>query len=438
MSSNYELKVPHWWILGGLVLGAVVGCTCNALFTKADLQPIVNNVTKPIGELFLRLLIMTVVPLVFASLVVGVAKLGDLGQLGRMGLKTFGYFLLTMVCGVTIGLTLVNIVEPGKGLPEETITQLQAEFGDEAKEKETPPEFDVNTFMEMLVPRNPIAAATSEKQMLGIITLAILVGIGLTRMPGPKADIVIDGLEMVGQLMVFIIGVAMKIAPVGVFCLIFSNTAVFGFDLIFVLGKYVAVVLAGLAIQMFVVLPILVSVLGRMNPLRFFAKSKAVIITAFSTSSSSATLPTSIKTAQDELNVPAPVASFVLPLGATMNMNGTALFEGVTVVFLAQVAGADLSLTQQLIVVLMSVITAVGAAGVPGGSIPLLALVLTIVGVEPEYIFLIIGVDRILDMCRTTLNVTGDLTAAVYIARTEADRGELPSLKPNEPLLKQG
>ena len=441
MSSNAHMKVPHWWILGGLVLGAVVGCICNVLagngvISEDALKWIVRNITDPIGKVFLNLLFMTVVPLVFASLVVGVAKLGDLGQLGRMGLKTFGYFVLTMICGVTIGLTLVNIVAPGKGLPEESQAQLKSRFGGEAKEKETPPEFGIDTFVNM-VPRNPIEAATSEKNMIGIIIFALLVGVGLTRMPGPNATLVVNGLEAVGDLMVFIIGVAMKIAPVGVFCLIFSNTSMFGFDVMLLVGKYVGVVLAGLAIQMFVVLPILVSTLGRMNPLRFFAKSKAVIITAFSTSSSAATLPTSIKTAEEELGVPAPVAGFVLPLGATMNMNGTALFEGVTVVFLAQVAGFDLSFGQQIIVVLMSVVTAIGAAGIPGGSIPLLAVVLATVGVRPDYIFLIIGVDRILDMCRTTLNVTGDLTATVFIARTEADRGELPSLKPNEPLLEQ-
>ena len=444
MSANGHMKVPHWWILGGLVLGAVVGCLCNILagngvLTQDSLKWVVTNITDPIGKVFLNLLFMTVVPLVFASLVVGVAKLGDLGQLGRMGLKTFGYFVLTMLCGVTIGLTLVNIVAPGRGLPKETEDRLRSQFEGEAKEKEksTPETFGVETFVNM-VPRNPIAAATSEKNMIGIIIFALLIGVGLTRMPGPNAELVVNGLETVGALMVFIIGVAMKIAPVGVFCLIFSNTAMFGFDVMLLLGKYVGVVLVGLALQMFVVLPILVSTLGRMNPLRFLAKAKAVIITAFSTSSSAATLPTSIKCAEDELGVPGPVAGFVLPLGATMNMNGTALFEGVTVVFLAQVAGADLSFGQQLIVVLMSVVTAIGAAGIPGGSIPLLAVVLASVGVRPDYIFLIIGVDRILDMCRTTLNVTGDLTAAVYIARTEADRGELPSLAPNQPMVQQG
>ena len=425
--SDSHAQVPHTRILLGLILGAIVGSVVNVMTTPDGGGPqaawvgwVVRNITQPIGDVFLRLLIMTVVPLVFASLAVGVAKLGDIAQLGRMGAKTFGYFILTMAAGVTIGLLLVNTIEPGKGLPEETVAGLKASMADpDAETRTKPAEFGVGTFVS-IIPKNPLeAAASNPPNMLGVIFFALLIGVGITRLHGRMQEVALSGLEAVGELMVFIIGLAMKIAPVGVFCLIFSTTAQFGFELLLTLGKYVGVVLVGLLLQGLVVLPTLVKVLGGMSPVFFFSKVKSVIATAFGTSSSAATLPTSIRTAETELGVPAPVAGFVLPLGATMNMNGTALFEGVTAVFLAQLLGVDLTLGQQLIVVMLCVITAVGAAGVPGGSIPLLAMVLASVGVEPKAIFIILGVDRILDMCRTTLNVLGDLTAAVFVARTE-------------------
>lgn len=421
MSTQHT--VPHRSILAALVFGAIVGCAANALFVgNPNLAWVVRNVTDPVGRVFLNLLIMTVIPLVFASLAVGVAKLGDLSRLGRMGARTLAYFLLTSAVAVVIGLALVNLVQPGKGLPEETVTQMKVAYGGQAEQKSKLPEFGVNTFVNM-IPRNPIGAA-AESNMLGVIVFALLIGIGMTRIPRDRAAALLPVLEAIGDLMVFIIGVAMRVAPVGVFALIFTNTAQFGFGLLQSLGAYVGVVLVGLAIQMFVVFPILLTVFGKVSPLDFFRKVRGVVVTAFSTSSSNATLPTSIQAAEEELKVSAPVAGFVLPLGATLNMNGTALFEGVTVLFLAQVAGFDLTLTQQLIVVALSVITAVGAAGVPGGSIPLLAMVLVSVNVPADYIFLILGVDRLLDMCRTTVNVVGDLTAVVYIDRVEG--GDLP------------
>ncbi|MCZ2342281.1 MAG: dicarboxylate/amino acid:cation symporter [Bacteroidales bacterium] len=440
--SDSSASASHARILYGLVLGAVVGSLVNAFTIGETGTPavwvgwLVRNITQPIGDVFLRMLFMTVVPLVFASLAVGVAQLGDLSQLGRMGAKTFAYFILTMACAVVIGLVLVNVVEPGKGLPAETVAGLRAQFETPATaNKAKPAEFGIQTFVD-IIPKNPLEAATTNPpNMLGIIFFALLIGIGVTRLSGQMHMVALSGLAALGELMVFIIGLAMKLAPIGVFCLIFNTTSQFGFGLLVTLGQYVAVVLVGLALQMFVVLPILVRFLGGMNPWQFFSKTRAVMATAFGTSSSNATLPTSIRTAEQELGVPAPIAGFVLPLGATMNMNGTALFEGVTAVFLAQVMGVDLTLGQQFIVVVLCVLTAVGAAGVPGGSIPLLAMVLASVGVAPESIFIILGVDRILDMCRTTLNVMGDLTAAVYITRTERmpEEPDHPLSEPGEP-----
>ncbi len=416
----------HRNILIGLVAGAVLGVAVNQMVEGSSqgqqwLGWALRNVIDPVGEIFRRLLVLVVVPLVFASLSLGVARLGDLRQLGRIGLKTFGYFLVTTTFAVVIGLTLVGLIAPGRQLSPETREGLERQFRGVASDRlSKPTEFGVSTFVN-IVPDNPLRAAV-DMQMLPVIFVALLVGVGLTRIDRPKSAPVQQVLEGVADLTLFIIHLAMMLAPIGVFALIFSTSVRFGFDLLQSLGLYVVTVLLGLSLQMFGVFPLLVTFLGHTNPWRFFRRIRTVILTAFSTSSSSATLSTSMAVAQEELKIPPPLAGFVLPLGATMNMNGTALFEGVTVLFLCQVFGRDLGFNEQVIVVLMSVLIAIGAAGVPGGSIPLLGMVLATVGVEPGAIAIILGVDRLLDMCRTTVNVTGDLTAAVYVARSEANR----------------
>lgn len=428
--------VPHTRILAGLLLGALVGCCVNALVVEPGLPPqipawlrwINANIAEPLGQVFLRLLFVTVVPLVFASLAVGVAQIGSLGAVGRVGAKTIGYFLLTSTMAAVIGIVLVNLVEPGRGLPEETIAELQRTYGgDAAKRKKA--DFTVLEFVKQIIPSNPISAAAN-LEMLGIITFALLVGIGLTRLEPHKAELMKRLLESMGELMVTIIQLAMKLAPYGVFCLIFKTTSEFGFELLKLLGQYAAVVLVGLAIQGGLVLPLFVKLLTGINPLTFFTKIRASIVTAFSTSSSNATLPTNLRVAQTEFRAPIPIAGFVLPLGATMCMAGTALFEGVTVMFLAQVFLPEaLTLSDQVIVVILCVLTAVGAAGVPGGSIPLLMLVLASIGVEPGAIALILGIDRILDMSRTTVNNIGDMSAVLIVAASEG------MLEPTEPAM---
>jgi DAACS family dicarboxylate/amino acid:cation (Na+ or H+) symporter len=421
----------HTQILLGLVLGAVCGVTVNLFGGRVEeglsellgrpvqmVQPLLTYVTEPLGQVFLRMLLMTVIPLVFASLALGVAKLGDLRHLGRIGARTMGYFVVSMAIAVVIGLSLVNLIEPGVGLPEETRTELLARYGRQASERAGGgTSFGISTFVS-IVPRNPLKAAV-DMDMLGVIFFALMVGVGLTMIDPERSRVLQQILEGIGDVMVVIIGLAMRLAPYGVFALLFTVTALLGLPILGQLGKYVFVVLLGLAIHLFGVFSLLVWGLSRLNPWLFFRRVRAVIVTAFSTSSSSATLPTSIKIAEEELGVPTHIAGFVLPLGATMNMNGTALFEGVTAVFLAQVFGVPLSLSDQAVIIVLSVLTAIGAAGVPGGSLPLLVLVIASVGVPPEGIAIIIGVDRLLDMCRTTLNVVGDITAATYIARTE-------------------
>jgi DAACS family dicarboxylate/amino acid:cation (Na+ or H+) symporter len=405
----------------GLVCGAAAGAGMNVLAPGSQrLEWFISRVIEPAGQMWLRSLIMIVIPLVFASLALGVAGLGDLRKLGRIGAKTMVYFLLSTALSVLIGLTLVNAIGPGRGIAEDVRQRMMDQYAKQAAsglERAQQVQFDINLLVN-IVPRNPIRAM-ADFDMLAVIFFSLVFGIGLALARPERAAPLIGMLEGLGEVVTVIIDLVMKLAPYGVFALIFSVTARFGYDVLLKLGWYVVTVLLGLAIHMFVSYPLMVRLLARLNPVDFFRRIRTIMITAFSTSSSSGTLPTSLRVTETELGVPRSVCGFVLPLGATINMNGTALFEGVTVLFIAQVFGMDLSLEKQLIVVIMSVITAVGTAGVPSGSIPLLILVLQTVGVPPEGIAIVLGVDRILDMCRTTVNVVGDVTAAAFITRAE-------------------
>ncbi len=406
----------------GLLLGALVGGLCNRFAADAPwLLFVSDNVMYPVGQVFLRLLFMTVVPIVFTSIVVGVAGIGSMTVLGRLGARTIGFFALSTLMAATIGLTLVNTIRPGSGLPAATRDDLMARFSSSAQglAQAGATDFGISTFVN-IVPKNPVAAAAN-MDMLALIFFALIFGAALTIIPKEKSDPVVKILDGIGEAVIAIINMAMKLAPYGVFALIFVITSQFGWEILQQLGMYVLVVMLGLTLHATVGVSFLVKVFGRMNPLRFWKAIEAPLITAFSTSSSMATLPTSIATAEKELEVQPKIAGFVLPLGATMNMNGTALFEGVTVLFLAQVFGVDLNFGQQMIVVVLSVLTAIGAAGVPGGSLPLMMLVMATVGVPPEGIAIVLGVDRILDMTRTTLNVAGDLSASVYIDRIDRE-----------------
>lgn len=384
------------------------------------LEWVISRVTEPAGQIWLRSLIMIVIPLVFASLALGVAGLGDLRKLGRVGAKTMVYFLLSTTISVVIGLTLVNTIGPGRGIAQDVRDRMIEQYAKQAAsgmERAQQLQFDINLLVN-IVPRNPVRAM-ADFDMLAVIFFSLMFGIGLALIRPERAAPMIGVLEALGDIVTAIIDLVMKVAPYGVFALIFSVTARFGYDVLLKLGWYVVTVLLGLGIHMFIIYPLFVRLLARLNPMDFFRRIRTIMITAFSTSSSSGTLPTSLRVAETELGVPRNICGFVLPLGATINMNGTALFEGVTVLFIAQVFGMDLTLEKQLIVVIMSVITAVGTAGVPSGSIPLLILVLQTVGVPAEGIAIVLGVDRILDMCRTTVNVVGDVTAAAYITRSE-------------------
>jgi dicarboxylate/amino acid:cation (Na+ or H+) symporter, DAACS family len=412
----------HTKILLGLASGAVLGTSANVFAHNSPwVQWLAQNVANPVGQIFLRLLLMTVIPLVFCSITLGVAGLGDIRKVGRVGIRAIGYFLVSTAISATIGIVLVNLARPGEGLSPEVRDQLMATYQSQVQGLQAggTARFGVDMLVNF-VPRNPIQAAAS-MDMIGLIVFSLIFGAALTLVPEEKARPVVRVLDAVGEAIVKIIGMAMRLAPYGVFGLIFFVTSRLGLDIVWKLGAYVLVVILGLVIHGVGSLSVLVRVAGGLSPTVFFSRIRDSIVTAFSTSSSNATLPTNIAVAEQELKIPSQIAGFVLPLGSTMCMNGTALFEGVTVLFLAQLFGISLDLPTQLVVIVMSVITAVGAAGVPGGSLPLLMVVLATVGVPPEAIGVVLGVDRILDMCRTTVNVVGDLTAAVYVARTESD-----------------
>jgi DAACS family dicarboxylate/amino acid:cation (Na+ or H+) symporter len=433
----------HTKILIGLAVGVVAGVAINRMFggDHPRVVWVVDNITQPVGQLFLRLLLMIVVPLVFASLVVGVAGIGDIRKLGRVGLKSFAYCLVISAISVAIGLTLANTIQPGRRIDPSTSAALQQRYATDATKRVTEAtqagaaQTPLMSVVETIVPKNPFYAVSGKEDpnMLHLMFFALIVGIAITLLPVTVTAPVLRVLEGLYEITAKIIEIIMKFAPYAVACLLFNNTARFGLDLLQALGWFVLTVLLGLSLHMFGIYSLSVYFLSRISPIEFFRRIKTVILTAFSTSSSNATLPTALRVSERNLGVPQEINSFVLTVGATANQNGTALYEGVTVLFLAQLAGVELTLAQQLMVVYLAILGGIGTAGVPSGSIPFIIGVLVTIGVNPALIAIILGVDRILDMCRTTLNVTGDLTAATYVARSEG----YELLQPHEPAIVQ-
>jgi DAACS family dicarboxylate/amino acid:cation (Na+ or H+) symporter len=420
-SSGKGMKL-HTKILLGLGVGLALGITVN--LTVGVTNPTVDWINRylaiPIGQIFLRMLFMIVMPLVFASIALGVAGLGDIRRVGRIGAKAIAYFFITTAMAATLGLIIVNFARPWERVTPETREALMTRFaGDAANRVEAAAmsQFGIDTLVN-IVPRNPIRAA-ADTDMLGVIFFGLMFGAAMTVIPAAKSKPMFGILEALNDVVTAIIHFAMQIAPLGVAALIFTVSSRFGFDLLLAIAAFVLTVLAALLAHVLITISSIVWFLIGMSPLMFFSRIRAALITAFSTSSSSATLPTAIDVAQEQLGVPQRIAGFVLPIGSTMCMNGTAIFEGITVIFLAHIFNVNLSLGQMAAVMVMSVITAIGAAGVPGGSIPLLVGVLTMFGVPGEGIAIVLGVDRLLDMSRTTVNVCGDLSAATWVARSE-------------------
>ena len=418
------MRMPlHQRILLGGLIGAAAGVAAH-VFLAGDprLDTFVRFVTQPIGQIFLRLLFILVIPLLFSALVLGVAGMGDPRSLGRVGLKALAYTVAVSAIAVLIGVGLVNLLRPGDGISPELRARLTEGAGERAATITggTAPKTGIELLV-AIVPQNPVKAA-ADGDMLGVMFFSLFVGIGLALTPTAAAERFREAVEGLYDITMRLIGIVISLAPIGIAALLFTLTAQLGYEILQQLAYYVFVVVLALALHQFVVYSLAVRLLGGMSPLAFFRGIQEAMITAFSTASSNATLPTAIKVAEENLRLPPAVSRFVLTVGSTMNQNGTALFEGVTVLFLAQFYGVELSLLQQVTVVLICILGGIGTAGVPAGSIPVVALILGMVGVPVEGIGLILGVDRFLDMCRTTLNVTGDLAAAVVVSRGEAGR----------------
>jgi DAACS family dicarboxylate/amino acid:cation (Na+ or H+) symporter len=413
----------HQRILIGLGAGALVGVTVNLLAGGAVwVEKLVKLGSEPIGRMWLSCLIMVVIPLILSTLSMGVYGLGSLKRLGKISLITIVCFLSLTALSTLLGLAVMNTFAPGRNLDPAVKQRLMETYRGQSQEAMGLSGATIGVdLLVKIVPRNPVAAAASG-DMLAVIFFALMLGVGLTALPADKAEPMVRVLDSLGHLTVAIIELVMKLAPYGVFCLIFSVTARFGFSLLLNLAQYVVAVVSSLAVFQFLGYAVILRLVAGRRPLQFFRQIRLVMVTAFTTSSSNATLPTTIRVGEEEVGLEPEIAGFVLPLGATMNMNGTSLFEGATVLFLAQVFGVDLPLATQLLVVLLAVLTAIGTAGIPGGSIPLLMMVLGMVGVPMEGIAIILGVDRILDMCRTVLNVSGDLVTATIVQRFAGSR----------------
>ncbi len=436
----------HIKILIGLVLGALVGLAANSLGRSGAagavlgtidqnanglpdrLDWMVTNVTDLIGKVFLRLVFMVVVPLVFCALILGVIGLGDLRRLGRVGLRTLLFTVTLSVIAVVIGVVLVNAIRPGGGLAPAQQEILHAQYaGDAGKlvQKAKQAKTLRDTLLD-IIPENPlqemvgaIDGSSKGNGMLAVMFFALALGAALTTVRPDRTRGMVSAFEAVFEACMAIIGFAMRLAPYAVACLVFSVTARLGGDILKALGWFVVTVLVGLSLHFFVVYSLLIRVFGGMGPLTFFRLISEAILTALGTSSSNATLPTALRVSDQQLGLPREIAHFVLTVGATGNQNGTALYEGVVVLFLAQVFGVELTVPQQCTVVLMSILAGVGTAGVPGGSLPLIVVVLQTVEVPGEGIAIILGVDRILDMCRTVLNVSGDIAIATCVSQWE-------------------
>ena len=433
----------NWWrpwrwplanrILLGLLCGVLAGLVANQAITsdagRAALDGWLVQVIQPLGKLFIRIVFMIVIPLIFSAITLGVSELGDARKLGRVGLRSVGYTVLLSAVSVLVGLVLVNFFAPGRQLDPATRDALVARYQGDAAAKVAQGTQVAKPLAESLlalIPQNPLAEAVnaftpnySGGGLLSVMVFSLFFGIAMALSPPEKIGPLTGFLQAVFEVCMRVIGFAMRLAPLGVACLGFGLTATLGLGLLKTLGFYVAVVLLGLAIQQFGVYSLCLRWLGGVSPRWFFSQSREAMLTAFSTSSSNATLPVSLRVAEQQLGLPRRISRFVLTVGASANQNGTALYEGVTVLFLAQVFGVELSLAQQVVVALMCILAGLGTAGVPGGSLPLVVGVLVTIGVPGEGIAIILGIDRLLDMCRTCLNVTGDLVCAVLVAKGE-------------------
>ncbi|MDQ3072726.1 MAG: dicarboxylate/amino acid:cation symporter [Bacteroidota bacterium] len=427
--SKYRLPL-HSQIFIGMIVGILGGIIVK--YTVGDKEIIGRIIAwiAPVGDIFMNFIFMMVIPLILSALTMGVSEVGDLGKLGRLGWKMLRYTIIVTAISVFIGLALVTIVQPGKSLSIENREALSRQYEEKAEKIQsdavTAKERSIGEIITNIVPRNPIAEMVYAFDpghrgggLLAVMFFSLVLGIALASSDQEKVKPVKDFLAGLYEVVMKVIQFAMKLAPFGVAALLFELTVELGISILMVLLQYVLLVIGALALHMFVTYSLILKYFSGMSPMRFFRDIKEVMVTAFSTSSSNATLPIAIKTSIEKLRIKKDISHFVLTIGSTANQNGTALYEGITVLFLAQCFGVELDMYDQIIVLVTCILAGVGTAGVPGGSLPVIVLILISVGVPGKSIALIYGVDRILDMCRTVLNVTGDLTAAAYINHSE-------------------
>ena len=410
----------QWQMLIGFLVGLTLGLIANAAADPAWAEWVSTYVTGPIGQIFLRLIFMMVIPLLISALIVGIAEMGDIGALKRVGLKTLAFTVVVSGIAVVLALAVTNYFQPGVGVDHAQAQEMldSARQGAGAilsGQADKPTGVDA---VLAIIPSN-IVTAMSTSDILAVMVFALIFGIGMLLTATPQTALLLNIFEAIFQVSMRLMGLIIRLAPIAIACFMFNLASLFGWDLLVKLGAYVGVVLLALGVHMFVTYPLLLKFAGGVSPLWFFRQSQEAMVMAFSTASSNATLPTAMRVAEEKLGLPRRVARFVLTIGATANQNGTAIFEGVTVLFLAQFFGVELSLGQQAVVLFICILGGIGTAGVPAGSLPVVALILGMIGVPPEGIGLVLGVDRFLDMCRTTLNVTGDLTCATVVSRGE-------------------
>lgn len=418
------MKTRGLFVVGALVLGALAGYVLGQFESQSFSQALLSYVLDPAGQIFLRLLFMIVVPLVFCSLAVGIANLGAGPLVGKMGLRLGSFYLATTLLAVLTGYLLVEVVGPGRGANilslESMRSQLAQSVAHLAEKTRSVSENLWPGLVTMLIPRN-LVQSFANSEMLAILFAAIFTGVGLLKIDAERSRSIVDVFQGISDLCVWAMQQIMKLAPFAVFCLVASAVAKLGTDLLTHVLKYMAVVVSGFLIHALVSYPIIIRALLRMSPIDFYKRAWPALVTAFSTSSSNATIPMSMKTMESQFGVSRRITAFSIPLGATVNMDGTALFEIVAAMFIAQLFGITLGPLAVVTLVLLVVLTSIGIAGVPGGSIPLLMSAMAVVGVPAEGIALIIGVDRLLDMGRTTVNVLGDLVATLYLNQKYAD-----------------
>jgi DAACS family dicarboxylate/amino acid:cation (Na+ or H+) symporter len=420
-------------ILLGLAAGAIagaltllIGAGSPAVLEAA--RSFATSVLDPIGQVFLRLLFFVVMPLVFASLAAGVAQLGDLARLGPLSARTFTLFFLNMSIACAFGLVMMNVLQPGAVIDTDTKSRLVAEYGDASgkliEKQAAQPDMSVQTIVDMFMPRNLIGAITGHDravlgEVLPLILFAILVGAAAIQIGGRRREQLQSGLELITELMTGIVRFALRLAPYAVPAMIYSVVVKVGWDILIALGLFVVGCLAVMVLHLFGTMSLWLKLFSRYRPMDFWRRIRPVLVTAFSTSSSNATLPAALASARDDLGIRPTTAGFVLPLGTTMNMAGTALYEGCVVLFVAQVFGIHLDLGQQLTLLLLAVLGAVAAAGIPGGSLPIIAGLLITFGIPPEGIGIVLGADRLLDMTRTMVNVGADMVTTAVVDSLE-------------------